>query len=570
MPQGHEGAFKDMAEDSVNGVVRRWVLICGCYFALLSSAFAFTRTIIGDESQLLLVGRAVYAGQRLYTDVWYNQMPLAPFVYGAVQELWGPSLYLGRFTSVALSLLTFILCVKTGRIIAGEWGARIAGTLFAFNWVLASHFAGAYSPALTGLFLTASTYFLFKGPTLACGLAAILFADLAVCTRALVFPFTAAVNLYVIGARRDSRILVLLAACLPPSLFYLAFIHGQSDHFLFANLYSNKHVVAYPVQDQASLQQTIAVLPGVGRMFIKRLADAALRENDLVKLVQYFPFAVLSVPLVYAWYMGRTGSPEERQGWGILPGSGAFVTVAIGFAGFLVATVLMVSYLLPSGTPNYQTPGYPLFIILCVFAFQAVVSARQGPAGPSLQSLITVTVGIAAIAYGLPNLAYVSGVRNIEGKGLTLPISAIREVGTFIRDRSNPHDEILTDRPWFALEAGRPPHLGFWMTWYSYAPKWSTEMAQRYHVVNPEMVRRSLEILAPKFVIRYVDASNPSDPVTYAAMHSNDPEAVLKVFEAGYERIGVFPGSGKHGAGAVVYARRESGRKTVPASHDLH
>lgn len=544
----------------VDAVRTRWVLLCGLYFLALCSAFAFTRTIIGDESQLLLVGQAVYSGLRLYRDAWFNQMPFGAYVYGAVQQLWGPSLYLGRFTSVALSLVTFVLCVRTGRLIAGDWGARAAATLFAFNWVLASHYSAAYSPALSGLLLTASAYFLFKGDSLGCRLAALVCADLAVCTRALVFPVTLAVNVHVLLVRRDARLAVLAAALLMPVLFYLGFVHGQAEHFLFANLYANKgQLVMLPIQTPADLDRAIAMLPGFGLIVLRKLADMGLWENDLVKVLLYFPVATLAVPLVAAWLKVRASRDGMAQApcaaWRQLLGAGAFAALSAGLLGFLVATVVLVSYLLPSGAPNYQTPGYPLVIILYIYAYQAL-----GVLHPQVladwKHWATAAVMVAAVAYGFPNLAYSSGVRNIEGKGLTLPLNGIREVAGFMRDRSDPGDEILTDRPWFAFEAGRPMHIGFWRTYYSYAPQWSRDMAGRYHVVSAEMLQESIRTRAPKFIIRYSNPRNESDPVTVAMRYSADPEEVLRSFEAGYERLADFSGVGKSGEGAVVYVRR--------------
>lgn len=532
----------------------RWILVCGLYYVALCSTFAFTRVVIGDESQLLLVGQAVYSGQRLYRDVWFNQMPLAPFVYGAIQELWGPSLYLGRFTSVVLSLGTFLLTVRAGRLMAGGWGARIAATLFAFNWVLASHYAGSYSPAMTGLLLTAAGYSLLKGDSLGCRLAALICADLAVCTRALVFPFTVAVNWYVLWRRREARWTVAAVAGLPPFLFYAAFILGQEEHFLFANLYWNKGVTAFPVDTEAALGQAVAALPGLGTILLRKAADMGLRANSFILMFEYFPLAVLSVPLGLAWYRSRV------RGERALPDDtsrrGAVVALTLGLAGFVGMTFIFSGLIVPTGVPNYQTPGYPLFILLCVYAYQAIVVAETR-FREELRQLIIVVVAIAALAYGLPNVAYASGVRNIPGRGLTLPLNGIREVALFLRDRSGPADEILTDRPWFAFEAGRAPHLGFWMTWFSYAPDWSTEMARRYHLVNGEMIRQSLEARAPKFIIRYVDEENESDPITFAMRHSPDPEAVQCSFEEGYERIASFPGVGKRGEGVVVYQRRQ-------------
>lgn len=537
-------------------LAHQWILICGLYVAALSSLFALTRRIIGDESHHLVAAQAVYSGLRMYREVWVNNMPGFHYVYGAIQAIWGPSFYLGRFMSVALGVVTFILCVKTCRIIADEWGARIGATLFAFNWVLANHYAAAYSPALTALYLTASAYFLFKGESIGCRLAAVLLADLAVCTRALVFPITAVVNVYVLLARRDFRWLVLLVALLVPFLFYLGFIHDQAEYFLFANLHWNKGVFNAVVNGQADLDRAIAALPGLGKMIVGKAADMTLRENAFATGFLYFPVAVLSVPLVYVWFRARREGSLPGPSWCSLPGMKLFLVLAAGLTGFVLATILFVGLLTPSGVPSYQTPAYPLFIILCVYAYQAM--SELWPKWQSNVKLLAgVAVAVAAVGYGLPNVAYMSGVRNIEGKGLTLPLNAIREVALFIKERSDPKDEVLTDRPFFVYEAERRAHLGFWMTYFSYAPRWSTSMAERYHLVNPAMIRHSLEARAPKFVIRYPDQSNERDPVTFAALYSEHPEEVFRSFEAGYERVAVFPAVGKQGEGAVIYGRRE-------------
>jgi len=540
----------------LNAIKERWVLMCGVYFLSLCSMFVFTRTIIGDESHLLTAGWAAWSGRPMYREAWVNNMPGVPYIYGAVQKLFGPSFYLARFTSVALALAAFAFCVKTGRLIAEEWGARIAATLYAFNWVLANHYAAAYSPALLGFCLTASAYFLFKGDSVWYRIAAIAFADLAVCTRALMFPVTVAVNIYALLCRQKGRLPVLLVALVIPLSFYLGFIHDQANRFLFANLYWNKGVSSFPVQSQADLEHAIVALPGIGRMLAKKSADMVLRENALAQLFLYFPLAVLSVPLVYSWYRRGDISSETKIAWRDLPGAWAFIALSVGFIGFLGASMLFVGLLLPGGVPNYQTPGYPLFVILCVYAYKAMI-LRMRSIEADFKKLVGVTVAMAAIGYGIPNLPYFSGVRNIEGKGLTLPLDGIREVALFVKEHSAPGDEVLTDRPWFVYEAERRPHLGFWMTYYSYAPKWSTEMARRYGLVNADMIRESLENRVPRMVIRYVNENISDDPITFAVRHSADPAALRQVFDEGYERIATFPGVGKHGEGAVIYARRQ-------------
>ena len=108
------------------------VAACVTIFTLLTLFFIFAAETDADEGLFLYAGHLVYEGKLPYRDFQFPQMPLAPYVYGAPQLIFGHSLYVGRLTTALLLVTTFVVTVMSARLLAGPgsaiWIALLLGT----------------------------------------------------------------------------------------------------------------------------------------------------------------------------------------------------------------------------------------------------------------------------------------------------------------------------------------------------------------------------------------------------------------------------------------------------------
>ena len=106
-------------------------LVLPCVALFLGTAFiavSHFRLIDGDEGFYLLAARLVFQGKVLYSDFFFTQMPLLPFVYGAwaviTGDTWNSARLLSALLATALGCLLFWHVTR----ITGSW---LAGCLAA-------------------------------------------------------------------------------------------------------------------------------------------------------------------------------------------------------------------------------------------------------------------------------------------------------------------------------------------------------------------------------------------------------------------------------------------------------
>jgi len=121
------------------------VLILGA--ALLASA-AWWRPIDGDEGYYAAAARLTAEGNTPYTDYFYPQAPLLPYVYAPVVEVFGPSLRALRWLSASLALMSL-----------GVWAWHLACRDKERPWLAAASLAlVALNPDVISWGVTVKTY----------------------------------------------------------------------------------------------------------------------------------------------------------------------------------------------------------------------------------------------------------------------------------------------------------------------------------------------------------------------------------------------------------------------------
>ena len=124
-----------------------WI-IAGIFIfqCLIFVPVATVRPIDGDEGFYLLAAKLVFQGKQLYTDFFYPQMPLLPYVYGLWMWLFGFSWYTARILSALLAVGTGLLLY---RYVMRLTSKRRLGLLAVGLYTLSSVLLGWYTVAKT-------------------------------------------------------------------------------------------------------------------------------------------------------------------------------------------------------------------------------------------------------------------------------------------------------------------------------------------------------------------------------------------------------------------------------------
>ena len=210
------------------------VALNGVAMAVFFVALALSRNGDGDEGLYLEAARLVGQGKRLYTDFFYQQMPLIPYFYAGWTKLFGFSLFSGRvlsglLTAAAATFALFYIARSTKNLFLVNASAILLytnGIFLAWAPVIKTHPFNVF-------FLTVSCLMLLEWRREACAkfwplLVAGLLLGLGVNCRLTLAPFPL-FYLVFIAVAAPAKIwrncglfaLGLLIASLP-SLYYLS------------------------------------------------------------------------------------------------------------------------------------------------------------------------------------------------------------------------------------------------------------------------------------------------------------------------------------------------------------
>ncbi|MCK4323600.1 MAG: glycosyltransferase family 39 protein, partial [Armatimonadetes bacterium] len=124
-----------------------WIIAAIFIFqCLIFIPVATVRPIDGDEGFYLLAAKLVFEGKQLYTDFFYPQMPLLPYVYGLWMKLFGFSWYAARILSALLAVGTGLLLYSYAMRLTSK---RHLGLLAVGLYALCSVMLGWYTVAKT-------------------------------------------------------------------------------------------------------------------------------------------------------------------------------------------------------------------------------------------------------------------------------------------------------------------------------------------------------------------------------------------------------------------------------------
>ena len=487
--------------------------------------FILFRKVNLDEGWYLWASKLVYDGQQLYQDFAYTQTPLLPFVYGIFQQIFGQGLYQGRILSALFgassgAIGAWIVCRHVQRLWPNRNGVANGAAFFSVALFLTSFYTicyfvytATYSLAAFLLVCAVGVIYLFppqnnKRQTsepralfeeMARYILATVFISCAIATRMSVVGALPALGLYLIATNRPQSRLGALRAIATigiTGIIAAAILLGpfwlRSGELMLYDIFGFH-------TDR---------IPSITRQWYRQLTT--LRRSAWIYAV---PFALMLLSMLagIAERGSRQGKlahqcPTDWRAW----------ASRNGFELALVGMILgpLTLHLVPRTTDvYYNTLQFPLLCILAslLLARGVVYVAEKWPKQQWLYAKGLPTVIIASLLLnGTIHLAAVHRFDLVSlDKRTFLPINQVeivKEAADFLRNIDKETNQLLTLNTHLALETEmRVPH-GYEMSIFSYRPDWTTEEAERYHVVNNEMFIADLAAGADAVAITDFDA----------------------------------------------------------------
>lgn len=447
---------------------QRWwlALAAGAVLYLaFSVGFLFLGKLNADEGWYLYAGNLVFDGRLPYLDFAFTQTPLLPYVYGLPQFLFGPSLYLGRFTSLFFSLTTFACAVALAWRLQGAPAAALTALL------LATFTTGIYHNTIVKTYALVALFFTLTLLTLTTRLGervkyvlALGFAACAVLVRLSAAGFFVVIVVYILAVAQEKKVKIAVLGVLLflGAVMVLLIMHPDRDVIVW-------NLVAYHLDQWGQL----SLAERLGEIFRHRLWS----------LLRYLGLYILLAFLLFLSVLARRSGRVARQQQQFL------------LAGAAALLLFILSHFFGGGWYyEYVVPaivaGFPLM------AARSVQVYREGSARKIYRRLIPLLLLAIFLFYPVEGI-----VLYTDRAGDASPVAEVGEVASFVAAHSRPSEAIMVlEALWIPVVADRAVLPGMTMAQFSYQP-FVTEKATRLHFVNGEIMRRYLVSGAPAVII---------------------------------------------------------------------
>jgi hypothetical protein len=499
---------------------------------LLAAANLFMGELNQDEGWYLYAAQLVSDGEMPFRDFAFTQGPMLPLVYAPASALVDAfGLGGGRALTAALGLLAALAACAFARRVAPAPNAALAGvlalTLIAVN-VYHSYFTTVVKTySLCALLLT--TGFLLaartrdRGGWLGFALAGLVFSA-AAATRLTAGLALAVVGLWLLGSRRARGdrpwIAFGVGGGLGLALFLGAFWALAPESFRFFLLDYHAH------REVGGLLQTLAFKAGL----VSRVTQA------------YFVAIALGAGLVIARCIGGARDAGPRDG----------LVVA---AWLTLAGITLVQAAAPFPYDDYQVPLFPLFAALlaaALFRLPALAAPRVATAALWLALLLN---GAAALSSPINQAWMIAGRDRVWWRMREQPaLLQLRDAAQRIRALNGDARELLTQDTYLAVEAGLRVPRGWEMGVFSYYPDLSREQAERLRVMNPDLLRESIE-RSPARAAAFSDYGFSVAAPAVWPLPDEEQRAWWALLESRFAPVGRIPDFGQGGTTLRLYTR---------------
>ncbi len=420
-----------------------------------------------DEGWYLYAAGQVARGHALYRDLAFSQGPMLPLVYAWIQpwiEAWG--LGAGRAFTALLGLAAALLAALLAARLVPPERARAAAlaafTLALVNVYQAYYFTLVKTYALAALFLAGGFLALHlalsrRGAWMAAAAGALmLLAGATRSTAGLVLPL--ALVMLLMERRRvrfEAWLWMGLGAGAAAGVVLLPFWIMAPEAFRF-------WIVDYhTLRTAGSLGQSLVFKAG----FLSRLLQG------------YFVAVAVWVAVVGARLFTGRSRPEAPAC--ALPTPENFVLRLLWIG---IVTISLVQFTAPFPYEDYQVFIYPFFAVAVAAMAVRCVAERSLPWLAAV--LLVLCLGAACSSPVNQDWVIVGRDRIWWRTKTQTSLAQLREAGALLRAMARSGDQLLTQDPYLAVEAGLTIPHGLEMGEFSYFPGLGTDQARRLNVVN--------------------------------------------------------------------------------------
>jgi 4-amino-4-deoxy-L-arabinose transferase-like glycosyltransferase len=462
-------------EPKKNSFLRREKSIFWIFFAvyfILGLLYVFLGRFWADESWYFGGSWLVAGGQVPYRDFFIHHNPVFFYIYALPQHFFGPSIIVGRLTSLVIMMLTFVLLWRLARKLGGKTAAIVAGGLLITNIFLAYYYITFSYHVLEAFFMLIFFSILFGGlrETIKYPLATLLLC-LVVGIRYPIDIVTGLLGLYLIyvifHCRHHKQVILLSLAVAVVSLgaILLSFIIMARDQYFFGT-------VTYDFF-------TLEFWAEFGLMGVPDIINRIY--HALVLLCETFRtfYAVAAVLLSLLFYsIFKKVREKAKLKELITKNQGLFFMIIF----ILLFEIFCAAAYLSSVT--LRTFTFPAAAILAGVGLSKVLAdIKDKSAAWLLNGLIIALIVLTPLAqYGQGGESRPAVKWNISD------MKYILDVSDKVADYTHEGDSVLTFTPPLALQADRKLMPGMAMELLNFFPTWETQKCQKYNLLNLDML----------------------------------------------------------------------------------
>lgn len=463
--------------------VFNWILASLVMSVLLALALSAANVIFGplnlDEGWYLLAAKSFASGARPYRDFFFTQAPLMPATYGLLSPLWSSGGVLGgRILTALLGLGASALAALAASRSVGKRRSLVAGlTVFMLlqcNVVHSYFTAIPKTYALAAAFVSGGALFLAMGlsgahPSYkpAFFAAGILFAA-ASGTRLSLGAMLPATGLCLLAFHRRRPYAWLafgIGASLGLLCIFIPALHRCRDQFIFANFFHGGR--------------------GAGGFAMQAGSIARILRN-------YMPIALLAIAPAAIAILGNgkacSGNEGGKSQQRLSPQTLMAICCAAAFA-----LPFAVHLLAPFPYDDYQTPAMPLAAIAVSVTFWEKLPKYKYRRDGRIMGLFFIAILLFAMTSPFCESWAILRKDRFWVESKTKPdLIVLRETGRRLKGMVPEGAPILTQDTYLAVEADRPVPKGFEMGPFGFFADLSDEEAQRYHVLNRNLARKTI------------------------------------------------------------------------------
>ncbi len=441
-------------------------------YVLLGLAFVFLGRFWADENWYFGGSWLVASGELPYRDFFIHHNPVFFYVYALPQALFGPSLVIGRLTSLVFMALTFVLAWRLSRVLGGLIAALITAGLLVTNLFIIYYY-NTFSYRVLEAFLVLVFFAVLFGKmrdSLKYPLAAVALS-LVVGIRFPIDIISGLLGLYLLYVIfvnwRQKRVIILSlsSTVLSLAVVLLPFVILAPDQYMFATINFNFLTPHFWVE------AGIIEMPGI----LERIYRILLVQSRV-----FLSFTAVSVILFsLIFYIMARKMAEKRTLRDMLEGKREMVFLAI----FVLICELL--WMVPAhASAGLRTLTFPAAAILAGTGLAMVLKKVSDRGAAWL--LYGLIIGLMVLT---PFAQFARGGESQPTLNWSnSPVKYITDVAGKVSDYTKREDKILTFTPVLAVQAHRELVPGTVMELYNLFPTWETEKVQEHRLLNMEML----------------------------------------------------------------------------------